>query len=145
MNDKYIKDYVFKSLNSWNYGNLSRIGRYYSTLGHGVLTGKYKSIDDFEPDDVRRTIPRFQGRYIPGKHLEENFDAIKVNLNSDELTEIRKFINSVKIIGDRYSNDILDMVGLNNYEVTITVNLQFTVCPLRVGSRFIKRIAEDTK
>ncbi|PKC13140.1 hypothetical protein RhiirA5_496369 [Rhizophagus irregularis] len=75
---------------------------------------------------------------IPGKHLEENFDAIKVNLNSDELTEIRKFINSVKIIGDRYSSDILDMVGLNKYEVTITVNL-------RVGSRFIKRIAEDTK
>ncbi|UZO23449.1 uncharacterized protein OCT59_015789 [Rhizophagus irregularis] len=82
---------------------------------------------------------------IPGKHLEENFDAIKVNLNSDELTEIRKFINSVKIIGDRYSSDILDMVGLNKYEVTITVNLRFTVCPLRVGSRFIKRIAEDTK
>ncbi|CAG8591324.1 12084_t:CDS:2 [Rhizophagus irregularis] len=58
---------------------------------------------------------------IPGKHLEENFDAIKVNLNSDELTEIRKFINSVKIIGDRYSSDILDMVGLNKYEVTITL------------------------
>ncbi|PKY43621.1 aldo/keto reductase [Rhizophagus irregularis] len=37
----------------------------YSPLGRGFLTGKYKSIDDFEPDDFRRTFPRFQG---------ENFD-----------------------------------------------------------------------
>ncbi|PKK75134.1 hypothetical protein RhiirC2_773991 [Rhizophagus irregularis] len=127
--------------------------RAYKVHPIAAVQGKYKSIDDFEPDDVRRTIPRFQGENfiknlelahkfeeyaitpdnivaIPGKHLEENFDAIKVNLNSDELTEIRKFINS-KIIGDRYSSDILDMVGLNKYEVTITVNLRFTVCPLR--------------
>ncbi|GBB91896.1 hypothetical protein RclHR1_19310003 [Rhizophagus clarus] len=33
----------------------------YSPLGHGFLTGKYKSLDDFAPDDWRRTIPRFQG------------------------------------------------------------------------------------
>ncbi|PKC50224.1 Aldo/keto reductase, partial [Rhizophagus irregularis] len=32
----------------------------YSPLGRGFLTGKYKSIDDFEPDDFRRTFPRFQ-------------------------------------------------------------------------------------
>ncbi|GES74882.1 aldo/keto reductase [Rhizophagus clarus] len=37
----------------------------YSPLGRGFLTGKYKSIDDFEPDDIRRSFPRFQG---------ENFD-----------------------------------------------------------------------
>ncbi|KAK3300369.1 putative aldo-keto reductase [Chaetomium fimeti] len=31
----------------------------YSPLGRGMLTGQYKSPDDFEPGDFRRTIPRF--------------------------------------------------------------------------------------
>lgn len=33
----------------------------YSPLGRGFLTGRYKSPDDFAPDDWRRTNPRFQG------------------------------------------------------------------------------------
>src|SRR3954464_10430926 len=33
----------------------------YSPLGRGFLTGQIKSIDDLEPDDVRRSHPRFQG------------------------------------------------------------------------------------
>ena len=33
----------------------------YSPLGRGFLTGAIRSIDDFEPDDYRRTTPRFQG------------------------------------------------------------------------------------
>ncbi|CAB4391398.1 unnamed protein product [Rhizophagus irregularis] len=32
----------------------------YSPLGCGFLTGKYKSLDDFEPDDFRRDVPHFQ-------------------------------------------------------------------------------------
>lgn len=31
----------------------------YSPLGRGMLTGQYKSPDDFDQDDFRRTIPRF--------------------------------------------------------------------------------------
>ncbi|KAL8765543.1 MAG: hypothetical protein Q9209_007414 [Squamulea sp. 1 TL-2023] len=31
----------------------------YSPLGRGMLTGQYKSIDDFDADDFRRSIPRF--------------------------------------------------------------------------------------
>ncbi|KAI1154383.1 putative aldo-keto reductase [Nemania diffusa] len=31
----------------------------YSPLGRGMLTGQYKSLDDFDEDDFRRTIPRF--------------------------------------------------------------------------------------
>ncbi|KAJ8113816.1 hypothetical protein ONZ43_g5060 [Nemania bipapillata] len=31
----------------------------YSPLGRGMLTGQYKSVDDFDEDDFRRTIPRF--------------------------------------------------------------------------------------
>ncbi|GKZ31423.1 hypothetical protein AbraIFM66950_012033 [Aspergillus brasiliensis] len=31
----------------------------YSPLGRGMLTGRYKSIDDFDENDFRRSIPRF--------------------------------------------------------------------------------------
>ncbi|KAJ3130993.1 hypothetical protein HK100_007025 [Physocladia obscura] len=33
----------------------------FSPIGRGFLTGQYKSIDDFEPNDMRRSLPRFQG------------------------------------------------------------------------------------
>lgn len=33
----------------------------YSPLGRGFLTGQFKSIEDFPPDDYRRHSPRFQG------------------------------------------------------------------------------------
>ena len=33
----------------------------YSPLGRGFLTGQFKTIDDFAPDDQRRSQPRFQG------------------------------------------------------------------------------------
>ncbi|RIA86374.1 aldo/keto reductase [Glomus cerebriforme] len=116
----------------------------YSPLGRGFLTGRYKSLDDFEPNDFRRTNQRFQGENfnknlelvykinefankkgvtpaqlclawvlaqgdnivaIPGttkvKYLEENFEASKIQLNSEELSEIRQIINSIEIVGDR--------------------------------------------
>jgi aryl-alcohol dehydrogenase-like predicted oxidoreductase len=33
----------------------------YSPLGRGFLTGRIRSVDDLEPDDYRRTSPRFAG------------------------------------------------------------------------------------
>jgi aryl-alcohol dehydrogenase-like predicted oxidoreductase len=33
----------------------------YSPLGRGFLTGRFRSVEDFEPDDYRRSSPRFQG------------------------------------------------------------------------------------
>jgi aryl-alcohol dehydrogenase-like predicted oxidoreductase len=33
----------------------------YSPLGRGFLTGQFKSVEDFAPDDQRRSQPRFQG------------------------------------------------------------------------------------
>jgi aryl-alcohol dehydrogenase-like predicted oxidoreductase len=41
----------------------------YSPLGRGFLTGQIKSIDDLEPDDRRRIMPRFQGDNF-AKNLE---------------------------------------------------------------------------
>jgi len=52
----------------------------YSPLGRGFMTGAYKSPDDFEKDDWRRTLPRFQG------------EAFKENL---------KLVDAMKEIADR--------------------------------------------
>lgn len=41
----------------------------YSPLGRGMLTGAYKSLDDFEADDFRRLAPRFSKDNFP-KNLE---------------------------------------------------------------------------
>jgi len=37
----------------------------YSPLGRGLLTGRYKSPDDFEADDFRRTVPKFSAENFP--------------------------------------------------------------------------------
>ncbi|RGB27219.1 aldo/keto reductase [Rhizophagus diaphanus] len=127
----------------------------YSPLGRGFLTGKYKSPDDFEANDYRRGIPRFQGENfnknleivhkfnefaskkgvttsqlclawvlaqgddfvtIPGtrniKYLEENFEARKIHLSSEELSEIRKIIDSIEISGTRYNDDDLKLLNV---------------------------------
>ncbi|CAB5396329.1 unnamed protein product [Rhizophagus irregularis] len=110
----------------------------YSPLGRGFLTGKYKSLDDFEPDDFRRDVPRFQGENF-NKNLEivHKFDefggvmtlllflvqeksniwkkilkARKIHLSSEELSEIRKIIDSIEIIGTRYSEDSMKFLNV---------------------------------
>ncbi|RIA99726.1 aldo/keto reductase [Glomus cerebriforme] len=127
----------------------------YSPLGRGFLTGRYKSLDDFEQNDYRRSNPRFQGENfnknlelvhkfnefankkgvtsgqlclawvlaqgdnivaIPGtkkvKYLEENFEAAKIHLSSEELSEIRNIINSIEIIGTRYDSNHMQTVNI---------------------------------
>jgi len=37
----------------------------YSPLGRGLLTGQYKSPDDFDQDDFRRTVPRYSAGNFP--------------------------------------------------------------------------------
>jgi aryl-alcohol dehydrogenase-like predicted oxidoreductase len=43
----------------------------YSPLGRGFLSGRFKSIDDFAPDDWRRRSPRFQGA-----NFQKNLDLV---------------------------------------------------------------------
>jgi aryl-alcohol dehydrogenase-like predicted oxidoreductase len=43
----------------------------YSPLGRGFLTGAYKSIDDFDEDDYRRSSPRFMG-----DNFQKNLDVV---------------------------------------------------------------------
>jgi aryl-alcohol dehydrogenase-like predicted oxidoreductase len=51
----------------------------YSPLGRGFLTGRYRSIEDFAPDDFRRNNPRFQG-----ENFEKNLAVV------DKVHEIAK-------------------------------------------------------
>jgi aryl-alcohol dehydrogenase-like predicted oxidoreductase len=43
----------------------------YSPLGRGFLTGRFKSMDDLEPDDYRRRSPRLQG-----ENFAKNLDLV---------------------------------------------------------------------
>jgi aryl-alcohol dehydrogenase-like predicted oxidoreductase len=43
----------------------------YSPLGRGFLTGRYRSVEDFEPGDFRRNHPRFQG-----ENFQKNLDLV---------------------------------------------------------------------
>jgi aryl-alcohol dehydrogenase-like predicted oxidoreductase len=43
----------------------------YSPLGRGFLTGRFKSIEDFDADDYRRRSPRFQGA-----NFQKNLDLV---------------------------------------------------------------------
>ncbi len=44
----------------------------YSPLGRGFLTGRFRSIDDLEPNDYRRRAPRFAG-----ENFQKNLDLVK--------------------------------------------------------------------
>jgi hypothetical protein len=79
---------------------------------------------------------------IPGtgnvKHLEENAEATKVNLSSEEISEIRQIINSIKVVGNRYS-DLVMKVGNHNYFVYILTFFLFlfTVLTIEINIFFI--------
>ena len=60
----------------------------YSPLGRGLLTGMFKSPEDFEPDDWRRHAPRFQGEnFKRNLQLVEKVKeyAAEVGLTSSQL------------------------------------------------------------
>ncbi|KAI0747134.1 Aldo/keto reductase [Daedaleopsis nitida] len=47
----------------------------YSPVGRGLLTGKYRSPDDLEPNDARHSLPRFSAENFP--NVLKIVDAIK--------------------------------------------------------------------
>ncbi|PQE06733.1 short chain dehydrogenase reductase protein [Rutstroemia sp. NJR-2017a BBW] len=50
----------------------------YSPLGRGILTGQYKTVDDFDEGDFRRTIPRFSTQKNFDKNLELVYTLQKI-------------------------------------------------------------------
>jgi aryl-alcohol dehydrogenase-like predicted oxidoreductase len=61
-----IEDAVLATLRELNIALVA-----YSPLGRGFLTGAIKSIDDLDPDDFRRNLPRFQG-----ENFQKNLDLV---------------------------------------------------------------------
>lgn len=51
----------------------------YSPLGRGIMTGRFRSVDDFEPDDGRRFLARFQG-----ENFQKNLGLV------DKFSEVAK-------------------------------------------------------
>ena len=62
-----IEDEVIPALRELGIGLVA-----YSPLGRGFLSGRFKSIDDLEPDDFRRFSPRFQGG-----NFEKNLELVE--------------------------------------------------------------------
>ncbi|KAJ7602515.1 NADP-dependent oxidoreductase domain-containing protein [Mycena polygramma] len=51
----------------------------YSPLGRGLITGRYRSLDDFEAGDLRRLLPRFSVENFPKNlALVAHFEALGV-------------------------------------------------------------------
>lgn len=49
----------------------------YSPLGRGMLTGQYKSMDDFEENDFRRRLPRFsKENFVKNLELVDTLKAL---------------------------------------------------------------------
>ncbi|KAJ6524538.1 Aldo/keto reductase [Mycena capillaripes] len=49
----------------------------YSPLGRGLITGRYRSLDDFEAGDLRRLLPRFSSENFPKNlALVAHFEAL---------------------------------------------------------------------
>jgi aryl-alcohol dehydrogenase-like predicted oxidoreductase len=67
-----IEDEVIPTLRELGIGLVA-----YSPLGRGFLSGRFKSIDDLEPDDYRRYSPRFQG-----DNFQKNLELV------DRITEL---------------------------------------------------------
>jgi aryl-alcohol dehydrogenase-like predicted oxidoreductase len=60
------EDGVLETCRELNIGFLA-----YSPLGRGFLTGQFKKFEDLDPDDYRRTSPRFQG-----ENFQKNLDLV---------------------------------------------------------------------
>jgi len=101
----------------------------YSPLGRGFLTGKYKSIDDLDPNDWRRTQPRFLGEnWVKNMNLVKEIQkladakgctisqiALAWCLHQGEHIVVIPGTKSVKYLKE---NDHADRITLNQQELS---------------------------
>lgn len=129
----------------------------YSPLGRGMLTGKYKSPDDFGPGDFRRTIPRFSA---------ENFDknlqlvhtleelAVQKGCTSGQLTlawMIRQGDDIFPIPGTKKTQYLEENLGAYDVELTDEENTlireaieRAEVHGTRVAAHLMVALVKDT-
>ncbi|KIW10089.1 hypothetical protein PV08_11049 [Exophiala spinifera] len=83
----------------------------YSPLGRGILTGRYRSPDDFPETDFRRMIPRFSAENFP-KVLELADEIGKIASNAGDCTSAQLTLAWLLAQGD----DIFPIPGTASQE-----------------------------
>ncbi|CAI2174069.1 15372_t:CDS:2 [Funneliformis geosporum] len=125
----------------------------YSPIGRGFLTGKYKSLDDFDQNDCRRIMPRFLGDNF-NKNLEivKKFQeyANKKGVSSSQLClawVLAQGENIVAIPGTKKIKYLEENFGAANVQLTpeeLTEIRQIIDSMEFVGSRYPEQIATVT-
>ncbi|KAG7085847.1 Aldo-keto reductase str7, variant 2 [Marasmius oreades] len=73
----------------------------YGPLGRGLITGQFRSPEDFDPDDTRRTIPKFQAENFP--KILELVDRIReVGANHNDATPSQVSLAWILAQGDDF-------------------------------------------
>jgi aryl-alcohol dehydrogenase-like predicted oxidoreductase len=106
----------------------------YSPLGRGFLTGAFKTPEDFEPDDFRRTNPRFQGENF--KRNLALVDKVKQLAAEAGVTPSQLALAWVLAQGD----DIVPIPGTKRRKC-LEENAQATEVVLAPG--FVKKLNEE--
>ena len=79
----------------------------FSPLGKGFLMGAIKANTIFGEDDFRRSVPRFAAEALAANKklvdLLTVLDAAEIVLSQNDLQKINQVLETVKIVGDRYS------------------------------------------
>ena len=113
----------------------------FSPLGKAMLTGRFNKDTKFDKTDFRSAIPEYVEELakqkettparialgwllaqkpwivpIPGtkriKRIEENIGGADIQFTPEELTDIRRHLDNIEIIGGRYPEDQEKMTGL---------------------------------
>jgi len=95
----------------------------YSPLGRGFLSGKYKSINDLEENDIRRNIPRFQGEnwdknMILVNELGKMAQEKGCSMSQIAIAWVLLNENVVTIPGTKSVKYLLENLGSENVELT---------------------------
>jgi aryl-alcohol dehydrogenase-like predicted oxidoreductase len=103
----------------------------YSPLGRGFLTGQITSLNDFAPDDFRRTNPRFQG---------ENFQR-----NLDLVAEVRRLADEQHVTAGQLALAWLlaqgkDVVPIPGTKRRVNLEQNALACSITLSSDDLQRL-----
>jgi aryl-alcohol dehydrogenase-like predicted oxidoreductase len=96
----------------------------YSPLGHGLLTGQIRSVDDFADDDWRKTNPRFTGEnFLRNLAIVEEVRAIGAEIGATPAQTALAWILSrgddiAPIPGTRRVERVEENTGADGIELT---------------------------
>lgn len=96
----------------------------YSPLGRGFLSGRYRSIEDFDAGDYRRSDPRFQGdNFAKNLQLVDKIKEIAVNKNAQPsqlalVWLLAQSDNIVPLFGTKRRKYLQENIGALNINLT---------------------------